>query len=252
MKRLLVPVLAFLLAFTGVSLAALEVEEWTPEEQLLYSTFNEGEGWGMANFENIRPDTASFLQNRYRVYQANRPEPDTGAMNYVEVIDACVKAGNAWDHSLSVCVSAPGSVAVTEETALPEPEILTLQVAEMLVACTGVAPRKCLLVRESANTDWELFYDDIEGFVYEAGNRYTLKLQKNMVENPPADASAYRWELLDIISQRTVPNTVELQSFTQDRLKQDLETPTKSVGPTRSGALDDSTFNEGEVNGELR
>ena len=70
------------------------------------------------------------------------------------------------------------------------------------VPCTGVAPQMCMLVREDPKDDWTLFYDQIAGFEYEPGYEYELMVQKQEVENPPADASSVRWTLLEIVSKK--------------------------------------------------
>lgn len=77
----------------------------------------------------------------------------------------------------------------------------TLYVGPYQVPCTGVAPQMCMLTREDPKDDWTLFYDQIEGFEYEPGYQYELLVQKQEVENPPADASSIRWTLLEIVSK---------------------------------------------------
>ncbi len=78
----------------------------------------------------------------------------------------------------------------------------TVYVGSHQVPCTGVAPQMCMLVREDPKDDWTLFYDQIQGFEYEPGFEYELLVQKQKVENPPADASSIRWILLEIVSKQ--------------------------------------------------
>jgi heat shock protein HslJ len=77
----------------------------------------------------------------------------------------------------------------------------TLWVGPYTVDCEGVAPQKCLVVKEKPEDDWSLFYDRIEGFEYEEGFLYQLLVSAEEVENPPADASSLRYSLLEIVSQ---------------------------------------------------
>ncbi len=91
---------------------------------------------------------------------------------------------------LAACAPAGGRSAGT-----------TLYVGSHQVPCTGVAPQMCMLVREDPKDDWTLFYDQIQGFEYEPGFQYELLVQKQEVENPPADASSIRWTLLEIVSK---------------------------------------------------
>jgi len=84
---------------------------------------------------------------------------------------------------------------------------ITIQIAPTLENCTGVGPQKCMLVREMPATedgDWELFYDRIEGFTYEEGYVWTLRVNVTGVENPPADASGLRYELVEVVEKKPV------------------------------------------------
>ena len=77
-----------------------------------------------------------------------------------------------------------------------------LEVAPQKVACTGMGPMECLLVREQGETDWTYFYDGIAGFTYEPGFSYLLRVQRTEVRNPPVDGSGYEWRLLEMISKK--------------------------------------------------
>jgi heat shock protein HslJ len=77
----------------------------------------------------------------------------------------------------------------------------TIYVAPYQVDCVGVAPQKCLLVKERPEDDWTYHYDQIEGFDYEPGYDYELRIQEDNVENPPADASSIRWTLIEVVSK---------------------------------------------------
>lgn len=71
--------------------------------------------------------------------------------------------------------------------------------------CTGVGPMSCLQIQKGQSIDpnaWEFFYGKIEGFEYEAGNIYQLKVNVTPKEKPvPADASSLNYELVSIISK---------------------------------------------------
>lgn len=67
--------------------------------------------------------------------------------------------------------------------------------------CTGVAPMQCLQVRERANQPWQHHYGDIEGFQFEPGTAYRLRISEIKVANPPADAPDRRWVLETIVEQ---------------------------------------------------
>lgn len=97
---------------------------------------------------------------------------------------------------------ALASVAVTACGPLPRGAgAKTIYVGPYQVDCVGVAPQKCLLVKQDLKDDWTLYYDQIEGFEYEPGYDYELRIQEEKVENPPADASSIRWILVDVMNK---------------------------------------------------
>lgn len=69
-------------------------------------------------------------------------------------------------------------------------------IADALEDCVGVAPMKCMRIRRADNPEWELFYDNIDGFEWQEGTRYILEVDVIDVENPPADASSKRYVLV--------------------------------------------------------
>ncbi|MBC8516418.1 MAG: DUF4377 domain-containing protein [Nitrosopumilus sp.] len=75
-----------------------------------------------------------------------------------------------------------------------------LYVDSKLVDCVGVGPQQCMLVRENPDSDWEMFYENIEGFEYQEGTQYKIEVMITDVENPPADASSLKYTLVEIMS----------------------------------------------------
>lgn len=89
------------------------------------------------------------------------------------------------------------SYDVEGQSDMNDTEILTLNIEPNMVPCVGVAPMQCLMVNN------EYWYDEIEGFEFEKGFEYVLRVQKTKRIKPiPADASMYRYELLDIVSKQ--------------------------------------------------
>jgi hypothetical protein len=76
-----------------------------------------------------------------------------------------------------------------------------LEIGPTAIPCTGFGPQECLQVRERGETDWTFFYDYIEGFTFEAGFTYLVRVERTTVSDPPPDASAYKWRLLELISK---------------------------------------------------
>lgn len=93
---------------------------------------------------------------------------------------------------LSQCKSLPAESDANEKTFI---------VASQTADCTGVAPMKCLQIKEKKSENWQNLYSNIEGFTYEPGFEYTLKVRTEKVENPPADASSIKYVLVKEISK---------------------------------------------------
>ena len=86
--------------------------------------------------------------------------------------------------------------------------VTTLYVDANLADCVGVAPQKCMLTRTDPNSEWEFFYDQIEGFTHTEGIAYELRVQISEIANPPADGSSLRYELVEVVSETAAnPNT---------------------------------------------
>jgi hypothetical protein len=93
------------------------------------------------------------------------------------------------------------TIATSSRKPPPAASGKTLFVAEALVDCEGEGPMKCMRVRASEAEDWTLFYDSIEGFDYQEGQRYQLRVEVRDVANPPADGSSLRYRLLEVVSK---------------------------------------------------
>ena len=86
--------------------------------------------------------------------------------------------------------------SIPKTNASEQGNVLTFQIAPYTQDCVGVAPMKCLVVNN------ELFYDDITGFEHQEGTEYILKVRRTDREEIPADASAYLYELVDIVETK--------------------------------------------------
>lgn len=85
-------------------------------------------------------------------------------------------------------------------------ETVFLEVQPQLAPCHHplIANKQCLKVRtveydasglKTKLGEWELFYDEIEGYQHEAGVRNILRVKRYTRANPPADASRYAYVL---------------------------------------------------------
>jgi hypothetical protein len=112
--------------------------------------------------------------------------------------------------SLAACTSTmptpeatPGS-PVSASKAPAANSDLTLHVDSKSVPCEGANPQTCLRVRRGDSAEWELFYDSIEGFEPKPGHAYELIVRLHPVEDPPADASSIRYELIRVVREIVV------------------------------------------------
>lgn len=74
------------------------------------------------------------------------------------------------------------------------------------IDCTGVSKMTCLQVQKSdtldLSKDWELFYSQIDGFEYQPGFLYKLKVKTVKIENPPADGSTIKYILVEELEKK--------------------------------------------------
>jgi hypothetical protein len=111
--------------------------------------------------------------------------------------------------SLAACLEplAPGQQIVAPATG--QAQTITMYVGPKLVDCQGVAPQKCYQVKADPEDEYRLFYSPIQGFQYEPGYEYQLRVRVEPVDNPPADASAYSYALVDVVSKTPVLETAQ-------------------------------------------
>lgn len=81
--------------------------------------------------------------------------------------------------------------------------------SEKRMASAGAGTMEVYLVKKGDAVDWTYFYNEIEGFNYEAGYEYVLNVKEEKVEEPiPADASSLKYTLIKEVSktQKTSDN----------------------------------------------
>lgn len=92
----------------------------------------------------------------------------------------------------------------------------TLYIDAQLADCEGVGPQKCMKIKENPDEQWSLFYDGIEGFDFQEGYTYQIKVQITPVTNPMADASSLHYKLIKVLSKEKITGTVS--SFQTENL----------------------------------
>lgn len=88
------------------------------------------------------------------------------------------------------------------------PELLrvqTLQVAPALVPCSVGSAANCLQIRSSDTDPWQVLQDPIEGFAYEPGFLWVIRVNVFRIENPPVGGSTELYRFKDLVSRTPVP-----------------------------------------------
>ncbi len=136
----------------------------------------------------------------------------------------------------------------------PDAEEVTWIVGPEKVDCVGVGPQQCLQIKENPEDDWQLFYDQIEGFTHEDGHAYVIRVLVEPVENPPADASSLKYTLIEILEEEVV-STSSMESASETTFENTLWSLTTLTYPDGSiNELFPETkitiqFADGEFNG---
>lgn len=109
---------------------------------------------------------------------------------------------------LSTLALVSSLAACSSPTEVEFERVLTLQVAAAKVTCQQwFGPSECLQVRSSAAAPWAPTSVNIEGFVYEPGFEYELRVIEVTLRNPPADGSSIEYRLVRVLKRVPVPPT---------------------------------------------
>ena len=98
--------------------------------------------------------------------------------------------------------TTPAAPATVQPTLSPDADIMEVSVAPELESCVGSHPMMCMVV------DGEFFYSSIDGFDFESGYEYRLRIERYDawpdVEEPPQDAGKYGYRLIEVIRKTRV------------------------------------------------
>ncbi|MDT0553859.1 DUF4377 domain-containing protein [Urechidicola vernalis] len=87
-----------------------------------------------------------------------------------------------------------------------EKDELIVWINSAKVECSGVGKMTCLQIQKNVELDltqdWEFFYSNIEGFEYQPGYFYKLKVKTEKIENPPADGSSIKYTLVKALEKK--------------------------------------------------
>ena len=114
---------------------------------------------------------------------------------------------------LVVIISAIGMVSCNDDDELKDKVIeVTMSVSEntdimyLLFDHNKENPIECMLVMEDGvDQTWrKMSFSGIEWFTYEKGHRYKLRAKKTILANPPADGSAWKYELVEVLEDKEI------------------------------------------------
>lgn len=132
--------------------------------------------------------------------------------------ETCEANGGRFNECASACRNDPDAMICTMQCVLvcefAEDNVEVFNVESELKDCVGVGPQKCMVVNGN------YFYDSIEGFSFEEGFEYELKVKKTERENVPADASKYIYTLVEIVSKE--PVTKETHVCTAEEIERKM------------------------------
>jgi hypothetical protein len=116
--------------------------------------------------------------------------------------DAPPGASTTPESTPTVALSASAVAPAPPASASAPTNVKTLFVDAKKVPCEGEGVTECLRVKDGPDAPWQLFYRSIEGFTYEPGYVYELRVEVADVKRAPADASSKRTKLVTVVSKR--------------------------------------------------
>ena len=126
----------------------------------------------------------------------------------------------------------------------------TLFVSNHYADCVGSSPQRCLMVKENQGDEWQLFYDQIEGFNYEEGYFYELKVKVTPVKNPPADGSTMYYTLIKVVSKTKVEALPVQSEGVANDLEGSWETKEIVGFDNQTGVKPTFAIHGGKINGK--
>lgn len=116
--------------------------------------------------------------------------------------------------------------------------VFKMQIKENKGEAVGVAKTATYLVKYYNSRDWEHFYAGLDNFDYQEGYRYRVLVQRTKLDNVPADAPSYSYEVLKVLQKRPMQQHVGAKQGKHSR----------KVG-RHAGDLNEMSAHRGEFNG---
>ena len=78
-----------------------------------------------------------------------------------------------------------------------------IYVAPALQNCETQGDKKCLMIKENKEDDWQLFDGEIEGFDYKEGSMYKIEVKISKAKGATNEKDQLKYELLKVIYQES-------------------------------------------------
>ena len=91
-----------------------------------------------------------------------------------------------------------------DRTLSEEENVEILTIGPYTQTCQGVAEQDCFLAYNEESQQWELFYENIQGFDFEPGFTYTLRVRLEERDPVPQDAGRYAYYLIEVLNKEEV------------------------------------------------
>ncbi|MDX1804250.1 MAG: DUF4377 domain-containing protein [Alcanivorax sp.] len=88
-----------------------------------------------------------------------------------------------------------------------KPEGTLLYVAPYPSACIGAGTMACLRVRDTADGNWRVFYGHIDGFDFQPGYDYTLRVKELAGDKGATDPDNKHYQLLSVEQKTSVQDS---------------------------------------------
>jgi heat shock protein HslJ len=90
-------------------------------------------------------------------------------------------------------------LSACQSTSNNQGSVKNLYVGPAMADGTGVGPMTCLMVKDTPDGKYGLFYSPIAGFDYVPGFEYVLEVKVTELDPVPADASKYEYTLMNMV-----------------------------------------------------
>ena len=85
---------------------------------------------------------------------------------------------------------------------------ITLIVNDQKAPCEGNPDAKCLLIKKEGAKEFEIFYQDIEGFTFEEGYTQTILVNERHIANAMIKESGAIYSLVEVISKVKIKDVI--------------------------------------------